>query len=232
LRKESSERKTFDGTLEEYVVWSKDGSRLAYHVRDSGIYTINVDGAGKPKLVTEVHGLPSSWSRQYLLYEFSGKLYLLDVDGGKKAIQIGSPNGNSFRGEFSPDGNYVAFDSDKTGRFEVYVQPITPGAREMRVSVNGGGLPRWRGDSKEIFFISPDGALMAADMKLGDAVSAGTPHKLFSFNSGDGYDVARDGYDVASDGQRILIVSRVEEISSPITVVLNWWVELEKRLGR
>jgi serine/threonine protein kinase len=232
LGKETSERKTFDPTQEEFVVWSKDGSRLAYHVRDRGIYTINVDGGGKSKLLTEVHGMPSSWSRQYLLYEFFGKLYLLDVDGGKKAIQIGPPSWNSFRGEFSPDGNYVAFDSDSSGRFEVYVLPITHGARETRVSVNGGGLPRWRGDGKEIFFISPDGALMAADMKLGAAVSAGAPHKLFSFNSGDGYDVGRNGYDVASDGQRFLIVSRAKEVSSPITVVLNWWVELEKRPGR
>jgi serine/threonine protein kinase len=233
LVKESFERKTFDDTQEDFAVWSKDGSRLAFLRRDSGIYTIEVDGGGKPKLLTETHDFPTSWSSRHLLYEYFGKIYLLDVDGGKKPIQAGSPSGNSFRGEFSPDGNYIAFDSDRSGRHEVYIQPIPPGRGEKRVSINGGGVPRWRGDGKEIFFISLEGDLMAVDIKLGDVVSAGTPHKLFRFDGRDGYAVARDGYDVARNGQRFLIVSRGDApLNSPITVVLNWWVELEKRLGR
>ena len=73
---------------------------------------------------------------------------------------------------------------------------------------------------------------MAVDIKLGDSVSVGTPHKLFRFDSRDGYQVTSNGYDVASNGQMFLIVSRVADFNSPITVVLNWWVELEKRRGR
>src|SRR5262249_17662853 len=99
------------------------------------------------------------------------------------------------------------------------------------VSINGGRVPRWRGDGKEIFFVSPDGDLMAADIKLGAAISVGTPHKLFRFNNRDSYDLG-GSYDVTKDGQRFLSVSHVEELNSPITVVLNWWVELEKRFGR
>jgi hypothetical protein len=83
-----------------------------------------------------------------------------------------------------------------------------------------------------MFFVSLDGDLMAVDIKLGNAVSTGTPHKLFRFDGMDGYEVNRNGYDVAKNGQRFLIVSPVGELNSPITVVLNWWVELEKRLGR
>jgi hypothetical protein len=73
---------------------------------------------------------------------------------------------------------------------------------------------------------------MAADIKLGDVVKVDVPHKLFHFDSISSQRVVTDGYDVTKDGQRFLIVSPVEEFNSPITVVLNWWVELEKRIGR
>ncbi len=235
LVRESSERKTFDDTQEGPAVWSQDGSRLAFRAQ-SGIYAVDVNGGGKPKLLTERNGVPTSWWGKRLLYNFPatpfGKIYLLDLAGDKNPVQVGSPNGHSFEGTFSPDGKYIAFDSDSSGRYEVYVQPVPPGAGVTPVSINGGGVPRWRGDGKEIFFVNPDGDLMAVDIKLGNAVSVGIPHKLFRFDSRDGYEVARNGYDVARDGKRFLIVSPVEEFNSPITVVLNWWVELEKRLGR
>jgi hypothetical protein len=230
LGRESSERKTFDGIPGGSAVWSKDGSRLAFSREQGGIYSIDVNG-GKPELLTETNGLPRSWWGQHLLYTFKGKIYLLDLAAANKPIQMLSTNGNSSFGEFSSDGNYIAFDSDKSGRPEVYVQPIVSGAKETRVSINGGLQPQWRGDAKELFFVTPDGDLMAVDIRLGDAVSAGTPHKLFHFNSRDGYEVVANGYDVAKDGQRFLIVSESEE-NLPITVVLNWWVELEKQLGR
>jgi len=230
----SSERKTFDEKAGA-LVWSPDGSHLAFGSPENEIYEIDLNSSGKPKRLTETRGVPTSWSRQHLLYSYppspKGKIYLLAVAGDKKRIQVGSSVGYSAAGQFSPDGNYIAFDSDRSGRSEVYLQPIPPGVGEQRVSINGGVLPLWRGDGKEIFFVTPDGDLMAVDIKLGDRVSVGTPHKLFRFEARDGYEVARTGYDVARDGQRFLILSKSEE-RNPITVVLNWWVELEKQLGR
>jgi dipeptidyl aminopeptidase/acylaminoacyl peptidase len=211
LVRESSERKTFDNVRENSAVWSNDGARLAFSRPNREIYAIDVNGGGKPKLLIEIPGVPTSWSRRHLLYISTvrpGKIYLLDVNSGQKPMQVGFPNGNSFSGEFSPDGNYIAFDSDKSGRMEVYVQPIRPGAKEARVSINGGWIPRWRGDGKEIFFFTPDGDLMAVDIKLGAAISVATPHKLFRFDGRDGLETAADGYDVARDGQRFLIASR------------------------
>src|SRR5262249_8668246 len=135
-------------------------------------------------------------------------------------------------GEFSPDENYIAFDDNRSDRYEVYLQPLRPGV-ETRVSRNGGVAPLWRGDGKELFFVSLDGDLMAVDIKLGNPVSVGTPHTLFRLaSSRDGYDAARYGYDVARNGQQFLISSSLEGGNAPITVVLNWWVELEKRLGQ
>src|SRR5262249_58450821 len=135
---------------------------------------------GTTKLLLGNHGMPTSWSGQHVLYGVE-KIYLLDLASAKEPIQVGSPNGKSFRGEFSPDGNYIAFDSDRSGRYEVYVQPIPPGTGDTRVSINGGGVPRWGGDGEEIFFVNVDGDLMAGGIKIGEAVFVGTPHKLFRF---------------------------------------------------
>jgi dipeptidyl aminopeptidase/acylaminoacyl peptidase len=240
LVRESSDRKTLDDTSGTSAVWSKDGSRIAFLRPQRGIYAIDVRGSGKPELLVETQGLPTSWSGKHLLYSVERKLYVVDLGGDKKPIQI-TPDGISdARGEFSPDGNYIAYNSDRSGRkapdggifHDVYVQPLRPGARETRVSLNAGRMPRWRGDGKEIFFVSFDGDLMAADIKLGDPVLVGKPHKLFHFDSRSSQEVVTNGYDVTRDGQQFLIVSPLEELNSPITVVLNWWVEVEKRSGR
>src|SRR5215475_6086476 len=136
LVRETSERKTFDLALENSAaVWSKDGTRLAFLRARSGIYAIDVNGGGKPELLTDKEGFPTSWSGQHLLYGSNSKIYLLDVAGGKKPIQVGSPSGGSFRGEFSPDGHYIAFHTNRSGRPEVYVQPIPPGTGEKLVSI-------------------------------------------------------------------------------------------------
>jgi hypothetical protein len=151
------------------------------------------------------------------------KLYLLDVTT-KEVTQVGSAVGYSFQGEFSPDGKYLAFCSDKSGRYEIYVQPVPPGAGETQVSLGGGVAPRWNGDGTELFFASLDGELMAAGMELGKPVAAG-PTRLFSLGYGrNGYP---PGYDVARDGQRFLIAPPGEG-NAPITVVLNWWMMLER----
>src|SRR5262249_22965765 len=110
LIRESSERKTFDDTPDMSPVWSRDGSRLAYSKGRNGIYAIDVNGGGTTKLLLGNHGMPTSWSGQHVLYGVE-KIYLLDLASAKEPIQVGSPNGKSFRGEFSPDGNYIAFDS-------------------------------------------------------------------------------------------------------------------------
>lgn len=236
LIRESSERKTFNENVGS-VVWSKDGSRLAFSRLERTIHAIDANGGGQPKPLAETNGAPTSWLGENLLYDSprpkSGKVYLLNLASDKKPIQVGPPNGYSSHGTFSPDGHYIAFESDRSGRYEVYIQTVPPSSGETRVSINGGGLARWRADGREIFFVTPEGDLMAVDIKLGTPVSVGTPHKLFRIEGvRNGFEVAANGYDVARDGQRFLIVSRVEEVNAPITVVLNWWVELERRVGR
>jgi serine/threonine protein kinase/Tol biopolymer transport system component len=222
----SLRRLTFGDTTENFPVWSSDGSRVAYLRSQRGIYAADADGVGESQL-TETPGFPWSWSGKHLLYGFPepplSKLYMLDVTT-KEVTQVGSTYGNSLSGVFSPDGNYFAFSSDKSGRHEVYVKPVTPGAGETPVSFGGGREPRWNGDGTELFFVSQDGYLMAAGMELGKPVAAG-PTRLFPFGGG-GLTASRNGYDVARDGQRFLIATPGPR-NAPITVVLNWWVMLE-----
>jgi serine/threonine protein kinase/Tol biopolymer transport system component len=229
LNRPSARRLTFGDALENFPVWSSDGSRVAYFRSLGGIYAADADGAGESHLLTEAYGLPTSWWGKHLLYMAPepplSKLYLLDVTT-KEVTQVGSAYGHSFAGEFSPDGKYFAFVSDQSGRHEVYVEPVPPGAGEAQVSIGGGLAPRWNGDGTELFFVSLDGDLMAAGMKLGKPVA--DPAKLFSLGP-DGYN--RQGYNVARDGQRFLVASpqvpSPPEVNEPITVVLNWWVMLE-----
>jgi hypothetical protein len=126
----------------------------------------------------------------------------------------------------------------------VYVQPFSGGellGEPLPVSKNGGGLARWRGNGKELFFISPENNLMAAAISPGAAPTVAPPQKLFDLGSVTNRDIYsdRNGYDVTLDGQQFLVVSEPDNVASspgldnfPITVVRNWWVELEKKFAR
>jgi WD40-like Beta Propeller Repeat len=128
-------------------------------------------------------------------------------------------------GQFSPDGNWIAYQSNASGRVEIYVQPFRGGNREQ-VSTNGGAQVRWRRDGKELFYIALDGRLMAVAIELNSAaktIVAGVPTALFNTRVGGAIQGAlAHQYSVASDGQRFLM-GTISEVRTPaITVILNW----------
>jgi hypothetical protein len=134
-------------------------------------------------------------------------------------------------GRFSPDGQWIAYSSNASGRLEIYLQAFVPDAPasggEWQLSTNGGTGPKWRRDGRELYYISLDNKLMAVEVALGAEVKWGTPKELFSLNSIQAD--ATNGYTKTGDGQRFLFMTIAEETSlTPFTVVQNWMAEMKK----
>ena len=144
-------------------------------------------------------------------------------DGEKKPFPFLQSTSNEDHGRFSPDGHFIAYSSDESGRYEVYVQTFPVSGGKWLVSRDGGAQPHWRADGKEIFFIAPDRKMMAADVKLeGSTFEGGVPKALFQTQI-ISYPNPRNGYEVSADGQRFVIITPLQEnTSTPITVVANW----------
>ena len=125
--------------------------------------------------------------------------------------------GNDRRGRFSPDGKWIAYESNFSGRFEVYVQRFPPTAERVQVSVDGGGSAYWRNDGKELFFSAPDQSVMSVAITPGDTFQASAPLKLFDVPG-----IINNGrFVVMPDGQQFLVPVQQPE-SSSISVVVNW----------
>ena len=132
--------------------------------------------------------------------------------------------------QFSPDGKFVAYASSETGSWEVYVSPFPDFGSKWQISRGGGEEPRWRRDGKEMFYLAPDGRLMAVDVKSGTGLEAGSPVALFQTHPRQPIS-AMDffSYDVTADGEKFLVNTRVETSNSaPLSVILNWTSELER----
>jgi Tol biopolymer transport system component len=129
---------------------------------------------------------------------------------------------NEFGAVFSPDGRWVAYVSNESGQYEVYVKAFQGEGSHWQVSLAGGSAPRWRGDGKEIFYISPDGQLMAADIVLSAAsVDMNNVRSLLPVS------LVQGDYDVTADGKRFLLNSVVEsQNQAPLALVTNWDEEL------
>jgi eukaryotic-like serine/threonine-protein kinase len=169
------------------------------------------------------------WSRdgRYILYLTRAKdsgldIWALPMFGDRKAIPVSATPFDETLPVFSPDGRYIAYRSNESGRPEVYVQTFPNPTGKWQVSISGAGDPHWRADGKELFFRSNDQKLMAVDIQTQGAFQAGAPHMLFPMNTqaGSGF---RTRYDVAPGGDRFVTVApQSREAIGPTTVVLNW----------
>src|SRR5262249_40365629 len=134
-------------------------------------------------------------------------------------------------GRFSPDGKWIAYQKNDSGRMEIYLQAFAPGAPasggRWQLSTNGGANPQWRRDGRELYYFSLDNKLMAVEVTLGAEPKRETPKELFALRDIEANPNA--SYAVTSDGQWFLLVTSVEETTAtPFTVVLNWMAEVKK----
>ena len=237
-------RFTFDRAGEVRPVWSPDGSRIVFGSNRTGaatdLYEKPTDGTGSEKLLVSsaLGKYPTNWSSdgRFILYFAVGRdgstdswLVPMTPEGpGQPSIYLDTPFRASWA-VFSPDGRWVAYESNESGRDEIYAQSFsppgtsaTPPAR-WQVSVDGGIYPLWSPSGKEIYYLDPAGAMMAAPVALsGSALTFGAPARLFPTHIyGGGVDrgLGRH-YDVTRDG-RFLIDSELED-SSPITLLQHW----------
>ena len=145
---------------------------------------------------------------------------MLPLTGDRKAFPFLSTPFNERQGAFSPDGKWVAYASNESGRNEVYVRPFpTPGG-QWQISTSGGDAPRWRADGKELYYMASDGKLMAVAVAQGAAFAPGTPEALFQTLVSVG--VQKPNYDVARDGRILVNTELSETANEPIHLLLNW----------
>ena len=233
-------RLTFDAANHNaFVAWSPDGSRMVFHsTRQGNQLLLKAVGAAneEPLVSPQQAGYPTDWSRdgRFVVYEVSDPktqydIWLLPMTGERKPAPLMQTKFNEMQGQFSPDGRWIAYASDETGQLEVYVRPFPSGGGQWRVSANGGDSPRWRRDGKELFYLAPDGRLMAVPVSTGSRFEAGAPRALFQAPFLVTLGVIRSAlhWDVTADGQRFLLVTpEVQAASTPITVVVNWYAGL------
>ena len=225
-------------------VWSPDGDRIAYSAAarapqgSQGVFNVfhKHRGTGETTLLvdTDLPAIAMDWSpdgrfflfRTRPLNETTGwDIWAAPLEGDGQPFPVVRTSFEDRTAQFSPDGRWVAYETNQSGRFQIHVQPFPGPGASTPVSTGGGVQPRWRPDGREIFYVAPDGRLMAVPVvppASGQDIELGSPVALFltridsSVQGGTLHD-----YSVSNDGQQFLMNTFVEARASPLTLILN-----------
>jgi Tol biopolymer transport system component/tRNA A-37 threonylcarbamoyl transferase component Bud32 len=264
------QRLTFDATQDNQgPLWSPDGARIVFASRRNnkwGLYLKSADGTGTEELITEsdVVKAPFSWSpdgKVLLYFQSSGSadIWAVPLTGDRKPFPVLNSPANEQFAQISPDGKWLAYQSNETGRNEIYVKQFPDGPGKWQVSTEGGQFVRWRGDGKELYFaVVPN--MMAVEIRVaGSSIQPGVPKILFGLPGNPSAAINHLPYHrfaVTADGQRFLVsqpgaggpavsgglsatiasladrggsAAGPSSVPQAITVVLNWPQALKKK---
>jgi dipeptidyl aminopeptidase/acylaminoacyl peptidase len=218
------------------MVWAPDGGRVAYFVSGK-IYRANSAGGNEEELLASPNPItPSQWTKdgRFLLYTEShpktrGDIWYLPDPAGKpgQPVKFLVTDSVESQAQLSPDGRWVAYASEETGRSEVWLRSFPDGGNKTPVSLIGGREPRWRADGKELFFVSAVGAdlraMMAVPVQTGAKLTLGTPEQLFTYRSRI-IVIQRNQYHFApsADGQKFLITLQADQTEPTLNLVTDW----------
>jgi Tol biopolymer transport system component/DNA-binding winged helix-turn-helix (wHTH) protein len=245
LARGTRRRLTFNESQIFGPLWSSDGRRLAFFSSRNGMYYLNeklADGTQPAKPLIEgnsLENIPGSWSPdgRYIAFARSDvhggtrrQIWMLPLFGDKKPVPFLESESNEDEPSFSPDGKWLAYVSDESGRSEVYIVPFSRRSGRWQVSAEGGKSPRWRRDGKELFYLSPANKLMVVKVQnSGAALAIGSAQTLFQTDP-PASQWASWAYDVTADGKKFIVVTRAPQSASDseVTLVVNWPALLKK----
>ncbi len=220
-----------------YPIWSPDGRRIAYGSYRDGkhaIYLKTADGSSSEELLVEGaerYKFPADWSPdgKVLAYQ-EGRpggysIWILPMEGERKPYAFHESQFSERQAAFSPDGKWLAYCSNESGEYRVYIAPFPgPGGR-WQVSPGGGSSPRWRGDGQEIFYLSSENKIMAAEVRANaSTLEVGAVRALFETRAYGAF----GQFDVAVDGQRFIVPFDAGNPTTGIALVVNWPADLKQ----
>jgi len=236
LARGTEQRLTFSGN-NRFPIWYPDGTRIAFDGVRAGIgkiYLKSANGTGPEEPLEAGGQFPMDWSRdgRYLLSnpgqrnpKTSDDIWVLPLSD-KKAFPLLQTEFREYNAKLSPDGRWLAYESNESKRSEIYVMTFPMPGGKWQISTGSGAYPVWSRDGRELFYFSPDNKLMAVEIKPGVKFEAGVPHPLFDLPPGAGFNVT--GFDVSKDGHFLIPMPADQSASLPMTVVLNWQAGLKQ----